>query len=214
MRQFELPPQTAASLILILAAACAQLPGADTGNDNPDYRDLRSPSVQLNERHASTPPLSLMSLPQNDTNPQHEVKPVPRNYVHRSVSFRDPVLQSSTPALLAPTVNLSFAGVGQGFSGPNGSFSVTGAPPDTNGDVGPNHYVQTVNQDLMIWDKNGTKLHGPLPINSLFQSLGGLCAADNDGDPVVLYDRAADRWFISQFAVTNPNPNYHQCVAV
>src|SRR5439155_22786507 len=78
----------------------------------------------------------------------------------------------------------------------------------------PSHYVQTVNQELMIWDKSGTKLHGPVNINSLFQSLGGLCAADNDGDPVVLYDRAADRWFISQFAITNPDPNWHQCVAV
>ncbi|MGZ6142014.1 MAG: hypothetical protein ACXWLM_01690, partial [Myxococcales bacterium] len=148
------------------------------------------------------------------TNPEHEVKRVPRSYQH-PVGFQDPLVQNTSAiTLLAPTVSLSFAGVGQGFTGPSGSFSVTGAPPDTNGDVGPNHYVQTVNQDLMIWNKTGGQLHGPLPINSLFQSLGGLCAADNDGDPVVLYDRAADRWFISQFAVTNPNPNYHQCVAV
>ena len=209
------PPMLASSLLLIFAAACAQVPSAEQqANNNPDYQDLRAPSVQLAERHASTPPLSLMAIPPNDTNPEHEVKRVPRRYAPRAQSVRDPVLQSSAVTLLAPTVALSFAGVGQGFSGPNGTFSVTGAPPDTNGDVGPNHYVQTVNQDLMIWDKAGTKLHGPLPINSLFQTLGGLCAADNDGDPVVLYDQAANRWFISQFAVTNPNPNYHQCIAV
>ena len=209
------PPMLASSLLLTLLAACAQMPAAESqASSNPDYQDLRSPSVQLAERHASTPPLSLLAIPANDTNPEHEVKRVPRRYAPRAQSVRDPVLQSSTVTLLAPTVALSFAGVGQGFSGPNGTFTVTGAPPDTNGDVGPNHYVQTVNQDLMIWDKSGTKLHGPLPINSLFQSLGGLCAADNDGDPVVLYDQAANRWFISQFAVTNPNPNYHQCIAV
>ena len=208
------PPMLASSLLLILVAACAQVPAADDGNNNPDYRNLRVPSVQLAERHASTPPLSLLAIPANDTNPEHEVKRIPRHYAPRAQSVRDPVVQSSVVTVLAPTVALSFPGVGQGFTGPSGTFSVTGAPPDTNGDVGPNHYVQTVNQDLMIWDKAGTKLHGPLPINSLFQSLGGLCAADNDGDPVVLYDQAANRWFISQFAVTNPNPNYHQCIAV
>ncbi len=209
------PPMLASSLLLTLLAACAQMPAAESqANNNPDYQDLRSPSVQLAERHASTPPLSLLAVPATNTNPDHEVKRIPRHYAPRAQSVRDPVVQSSVVTLLAPTVALSFAGVGQGFSGPNGTFSVTGAPPDTNGDVGPNHYVQTVNQDLMVWNKSGTKLHGPLPINSLFQSLGGLCAADNDGDPVVLYDQAADRWFISQFAVTNPNPNYHQCIAV
>src|SRR5262249_50260461 len=35
---------------------------------------------------------------------------------------------------------------------------------------------------------------------------------NNDGDPVVVYDRVADRWIISQFSVsTTP---YLQCVAV
>src|SRR2546430_13474664 len=31
------------------------------------------------------------------------------------------------------------------------------APPDTNGDVGPNHYVQTVNTDFAIFNKSGTR---------------------------------------------------------
>jgi hypothetical protein len=185
--------------------------------NNPDYQQLRGPVSQRELARASTAPLALIANPASrDTNPEHPVKPIPRRYPQRSSTAQvlDPVHQSSAPVLLSPVLIQNFAGVGQGFSGPNGTFSVTGAPPDTNGDVGPNHYVQTVNQDLMIWDKIGTKLHGPLPINSLFQSLGGLCAADNDGDPVVLYDNAANRWFISQFAVTNPNPNYHQCIAV
>ena len=193
--------------------ACGQTPA---GSNNPDYQELRNPAVMVEQGHASTPPLTLIPTPRNvDTNPEHEVKPVPRHYAQAAgTPFRDPVHQSRTQILEAPALIRNFAGIGQGFVGPSGTFSVSGAPPDTNGDVGPNHYVQTVNQDLMIWDKAGNKLHGPLPVNSLFQSLGGLCAADNDGDPVVLYDQAADRWFISQFAVTNPDPNYHQCIAV
>jgi hypothetical protein len=49
-------------------------------------------------------------------------------------------------------------------------------------------------------------------INTLFQPLGGVCAADNDGDPVVVFDKLAKRWVISQFAVTAAP--YYQCVAV
>ena len=205
----------ASALLLTLVAACAQIPsGQEANNNNPDYRELRSPPVQLAASHASTPPLTLMAVPRRDTNPEHEVKRIPRRHTTQSLTARDPVVQSTAVTILSPTVALSFEGVGQGFTGPSGTFNLTGAPPDTNGDVGLNHYVQTVNQDLMVWNKSGTKLYGPVPINTLFQSLGGLCAADNDGDPVVLYDQAADRWFVSQFAVTNPDPNYHQCVAV
>src|SRR5262249_23204790 len=37
----------------------------------------------------------------------------------------------------------------------------------------------------------------------------------NDGDPVVVYDQLADRWFVTQFSLPNidAGPNY-QCVAV
>ena len=35
-------------------------------------------------------------------------------------------------------------------------------PPDTNGDVGPNHYVQTVNSAIAIFDKEGNTLAGPV----------------------------------------------------
>lgn len=111
------------------------------------------------------------------------------------------------PATMPATVR-NFEGAGAGLAG----FSMTGAPPDTEGDVGPNHYVQWVNSMFAVWDKSGTKLLGPLNGNTLFTSLGGGCAANNDGDPLVLYDPLADRWFLSQFSVsTTP---YLQCVAV
>ena len=35
------------------------------------------------------------------------------------------------------------------------------APPDTQGDVGPNHYVQWVNLSFAVYDKSGNKLFGP-----------------------------------------------------
>src|SRR5204862_444194 len=34
--------------------------------------------------------------------------------------------------------------------------------PDTNGDVGPNHYVQMINNLFAVYDKTGTRLYGPV----------------------------------------------------
>ncbi|MFI5278467.1 MAG: hypothetical protein ACHQ1E_14435, partial [Ktedonobacterales bacterium] len=108
----------------------------------------------------------------------------------------------------APAASNNFDGVGNGFSGPNGTFSVNSAPPDTNGTVGPQDYVQTVNTDFAVFNKDssrgavGSVRYGPVTINTLWNGFGGLCQSDNDGDPTVVYDQIANRWVISQFAVT------------
>jgi len=86
------------------------------------------------------------------------------------------------------------------------------APPDTVGDVGPHHYVQTVNVSLAIYDKLGNLLVGPSPINALWAGFGGACENSNNGDPIVRYDQLADRWLVSQFALTSI-PRF-QCVAI
>src|SRR5256886_16592283 len=85
------------------------------------------------------------------------------------------------------------------------------APPDTNGDVGPNHYVQTVNTDFAIFNKSGTAIYGPVAINTLWSGFGGGCQSNNDGDPTVIYDPISDRWVISQFSART-TPFLH-CVA-
>jgi hypothetical protein len=88
-------------------------------------------------------------------------------------------------------------------------------PPDPTGAVGPNHYVQWVNLHMAIWDKSGTLVWGPNPGNTLWSGFGGPCDSCNDGDPVVLYDRLASRWVISQFALPNyPDGPFYQYVAV
>jgi len=78
-------------------------------------------------------------------------------------------------------------------------------PPDTEGEVGLNHYVQWVNLWLQIWDKSGNSLYGPVDGNTPWTGFGGPCEDTNDGDPIVLYDQLADRWILSQFAL----PNYY-----
>src|SRR5438128_607729 len=90
------------------------------------------------------------------------------------------------------------------------------APPDTDGDVGPNHYVEAINVAFKVFDKNGNGLTGPITYNSLFAPLTGTpCSGQNDGDPFVFYDQVADRWVISDFAFPSfPGSSFWQCVAV
>src|SRR5262249_5318004 len=88
---------------------------------------------------------------------------------------------------LAPTPGGGAAsgliGVGKGFSGPNGSFTVQYAPPDTVGAVGATQYVQVVNTGMAVFNKStGAVVKGPVPTNALWQGFGGLCETDNDGD--------------------------------
>jgi len=96
------------------------------------------------------------------------------------------------------------------------------APPDTTGDLGPNHYVQWVNLRYAVYtvsrDTSGNitafnPMAGfPKQGNAIWQGFGGACEAYNDGDPLVQYDQFADRWVMTQFAVS-AQP-YTQCVAV
>jgi hypothetical protein len=101
----------------------------------------------------------------------------------------------------------------QNFDGLNNINGVL--PPDTEGDIGPNHYVQWVNLSFAIYNKSGTRIYGPAAGNTLWSGFGGPCQIQNDGDPIVLYDRLADRWFFSQFALPNyPNGPFYTCIAV
>ena len=96
------------------------------------------------------------------------------------------------------------------------------APPDTTGDVGPNHYVQWVNLRYAIYTltrdaSNNITAFSLVPGfpkngNTIWSGFGGRCQSDNDGDPIVQYDQLANRWILTQFAVS-ATP-FTQCVAV
>ncbi|HEX8118646.1 MAG TPA: hypothetical protein VF521_15330, partial [Pyrinomonadaceae bacterium] len=113
----------------------------------------------------------------------------------------------------APSALLNFDGLGTG-----GGYTPNAAPPDTNGAIGATQYVQWVNEAFAVYDKQtGARLSGPTNGNQLFQALGAThqCAVTNDGDPVVQYDKANDRWVLTQFAVTNgTTKGFYECIAV
>ncbi len=105
------------------------------------------------------------------------------------------------------------------FDGMNSVQSACGClPPDSDGDVGPNHYVNAVNTRIKIFDKSGNPLNGTngTTFNSFFSGLTGTpCANANDGDPFVMYDHVADRWVVSDFAFPAfPGSSFYQCIGV
>ena len=133
--------------------------------------------------------------------------------------FEDPLLKKGAlrpdaPQAM-PTPSLTFDGA---TSADN--FAVNGTnfvPPDTNGDVGPNHYVSSVNTVLKFFNKSGTVVAGPVKTSSLFAALPAddPCRIQNDGDAVVLYDTLADRWHVSQFGLpAGTGAARYQCVAL
>lgn len=93
-------------------------------------------------------------------------------------------------------------------------------PPDTEGDVGIDYYIQSNNGIFEIFDKSdGSTVLGPLGNNIFYFGTGSFCEAWNDGDPIVMYDHLADRWVFSQFALFDFDPNAgvfvsYECIAV
>jgi hypothetical protein len=73
-------------------------------------------------------------------------------------------------------------------------------PPDPTGAIGTNYYVQAVNASpFKIFNKTtGASVGTVRQIGSLWSPATG-----NWGDPIVLYDKFADRWFVSQFGSGN-----------
>jgi len=121
----------------------------------------------------------------------------------------DPVAQSTIGGKEGP-YEPEIAGPIVSFNAQTNTSGV--APPDPNGAVGPNHIVAMCNLSFQIFDKTGTSLFGPAANNTLWSGFGGPCQTENAGDPVVLYDKLANRWFLSQF--TSAGPNFFFCVAI
>ncbi|MBZ5637329.1 MAG: hypothetical protein LAO51_01080, partial [Acidobacteriia bacterium] len=169
-----------------------------------------------------SPPLAEMAA-QASVEPQIEAEPrlnpqLPSWRQIRS-GVPDPVVQAAVQPesefqtgvspFAAPTTGFNFLGVG-----------TSGATPsDSNGSVGNNQFVETVNIRYQVWSLNrstsvATSVLGPTSISTLWSGFGGACQTQNSGDPIVLYDKTAGRWLISQFTSTASSGFYYQCVAL
>jgi len=174
-----------------------------------------------------------------------ELTPVATNMDQRSIDFEERLQELETPigppdtssaqiATLAPLVTAPAPAPLTNFPGlfrtepVTGGNAGAGTPPDTNGDVGPNHFIISVNDAYGIYDKTTGSRLAAFTENSLFSSgtragglsgTGTLCDTNSFGDPVVVYDQLADRWILTNFAfVLNSStglwvPPIFQCFA-
>ena len=182
-------------LMAIAAGAPAQTPPSAPTVTPPSSMAV---SPALKDMHDSP----LLEGPQDlQVHPKPLPLPEPRagNGAPRSA---EAVLQTRTNGAPAPETKTGFPGIGA-----NGYI-----PPDPNIAVGRDYIVQVVNSEIAVFDKTGKLLSGPKTLSSLWAGLGGSCARNNAGDPIVQYDRAADRWVVTQLgSIRKP---FSECIAV
>jgi len=193
-------------MVIALLLAVAALPMTAQAGSSPQAHVVRSLKVGVSP--------AVRDLPK--ATPQEEGKPaeireineqnadVPARILNAEAPSGavDPAVQNFHAPNAMPPPDMNFEGV----PNINGVY-----PPDTQGDVGVNYYVQWVNLSFDIYDKTtGTSaIGGPVAGNSLWAGFGGSCQSTNAGDPITLYDHLAGRWLMSQFTFDN-----HQCIAV
>ncbi|MBY0494736.1 MAG: carboxypeptidase regulatory-like domain-containing protein [Cyanobacteria bacterium] len=194
-------------------------------NGRRDERAPRSPREQRMQRSGSFDG-DLRTLPntgrvrKRERPERHGPRPAPVRLLPPPGAPADPVPSGIdlpvTPLAAAPSPSASFEGLDFANFG-------AGHPPDTNGDVGPEHYIQSINSSIGIYDKFTGARVAAFTFDAFMSqgNFGNLCDTDNFGDPVVLYDTFEDRWVISDFAFTvdagqnviNP-PGAFECFAV
>lgn len=103
----------------------------------------------------------------------------------------DPVHQQTYAAPATEAQRAQVLGVNQ-----DGIVDSGFSPADPTLDVGPNHVIQMTNGTsgarIQIYDKSGNILVPNFFLDALFNG-------DGAGDPIVMYDELADRWFLSEF---------------
>ena len=208
MRPFLLAPVLAVATALTVTGVGA-VPQAP--QDPPGRARQARPTVAGSVKHDVSGRLRDMPLrPPREREEREPHPPMPLRKARPKVRLLDPALQTTTPLIAAPSTLFNFEGV----------HNLDGVlPPDTNGDIGPNHYVQWVNKTFAVYDRSGNVLYGPASGSAIWAGFGGPCETQNDGDPIVLYDHMADRWLLSQFALPNNFfgllfAPFYQCIAI
>ncbi|MEJ2682858.1 MAG: fibronectin type III domain-containing protein [Candidatus Sulfobium sp.] len=136
------------------------------------------------------------------------------------IALQPEFLSANVPLAPMPAPTQNFAGLSFSDSCDGGQCGA-GWPPDTNGDVGLDYYIQAVNDAYSIYDKTTGTLQASFTENSLFSSgpTRTVCDTNSNGDPVVLYDQLENRWILTNFAFGfngsgKPTSPFYECIAV
>jgi hypothetical protein len=164
--------------------------------------------VNSEVKHDVSPPVRTLAAHAARPNRVRIVEDDPIEFLKSShnPTKSDPVVQTAASTQLTATIVQNFDGLAS-----NG-YQV----PDNNGAVGLTQFVETVNSQYAVYDKtNGARISGPASLQSIWSGFGGLCESGGTPfDPIVLYDRAAGRWFVSQLIEATDLSSFMECIAV
>ena len=161
----------------IVATGCAVLLAAGlatAASASPDR-----PEVSMAVRHDVSPALRNQPIVPRRTAQANKQVPnkVPLDMAQRAKPHTggpDPVVDEGPIVNNTPTPLLSIEGQSD-----DDNAAVLGGrivPPDTNGDVGATHYVQTINLLMAVYRKSdGVRIFGPTAVSSLWDGFGGIC---------------------------------------
>jgi hypothetical protein len=97
------------------------------------------------------------------------------------------IVKSAGSTEVIPNVNIN--GMQTGAAG-------NPSPPDPDGAIGKDHYVQMVNATaFQVFDKTGEAVSGIISMNTIWAGMG----VTSLGDPIVFFDQEYERWFLTEF---------------
>jgi hypothetical protein len=184
----------------------AEAEDEDAAVADPDARGTGPQAFSVPGHSAYIDTRLLRSVPPAKKPPRPETELVdPRAHTGGSPA---PV-QTAVGALAAPSPTVNALGL---------DFNTWGAghPPDTNGVVGPNHFVQSVNTSVGIFSKSTGGRLSAFTFDDFFAASGTAeCDANNGGDPTVSYDVPSGKWVVADFAwIDSRRGPFFECVAV
>jgi len=182
---------------------------AQLNNLNSNEQHIYKPTVQTMHFLGKTKPLrDIQPLhPRKSNEKDKECNEIPeRDNKRNLIANKDALPKGADPVLQPQRHEKSLLNIDTLLT--REGMNTTGIfPPDPDGYVGTNNYMQTVNQysnniydsQFEIWDKNGNSVYGPALTNTIWSQISqtGYC------DAVVLFDQNAQRWLLLELNSNN-----------
>ena len=170
-------------LVVVLLSMTPLAAQAALPPNQPPTPGAWQPQVLLSVKNDTSAPLRELSL---TTQTSHKLAEQPRHPLPKAeAGAKNRAAVADAALQLDPAAGGHLPGPLRSFEGVGNVNSLL--PPDTNGDVGPNHYVQFVNVSFAVFSKSGDLLFGPANEATLFQGFGTGCEQYDSGDPIALY---------------------------
>ncbi len=178
--------------------------------NEPTHSDVSAPLAELAATSSVSQGKRVMHAPMKP-----KLQQLMQTRLSQGAGTASALQPSSGGALISAALQLGFEGVGQigdALDCPSVAMQ-TIVPPDTNAAVGDYQVVQWVNTCYAVFNKfTGALLAGPFAGTNFWKGFGPPCETNNDGDPIIQWDKANHRWLAAQNVFNGPP--FYTCVAV